>query len=323
MDIQKRFDRILSIFLQLQSKPIVKAKDLADKFDVSLRTIYRDIRSLEEAGVPVFSEAGTGYSLMNSYKLPPTLFTKDEALSFVTAEKLMRTFLDKKLADDFSTALQKMKAVLRTPDKQMVDYADQNVILKRHGENKKYFNTAIPDALNLLLQSVSTHKQIQIFYIKKGDFQAEERIVEPVGLFLNMGYWYFIAYCHLRKDYRQFRLDRLEAIVLTDQDFSIQHKNLAHYLQKEKTIEKIHPITIKVPKTIAPFLSWERDYFGFKSEREQDENIIMDFECPVALQGFVRWFAMFGDHATILEPLTLKAEVIAYLSKQLKIVEEN
>ncbi len=85
----KKFDRVVAILTQLQSKRIVKAQELADRFGVSLRTIYRDIKTLESSGVPISSEAGVGYSIMEGYKLPPVMFTREEAVSFVAAEKLM------------------------------------------------------------------------------------------------------------------------------------------------------------------------------------------------------------------------------------------
>src|SRR5215216_6438471 len=108
----KRFDRIVAILIQLQSKKIVRAHDLADRFDVSLRTIYRDIRTLEVSGVPIYSEAGIGYSLMDGYRLPPVMFTREEASSFIAAEKLMEKFADRELATLYSSATFKLKAIL-------------------------------------------------------------------------------------------------------------------------------------------------------------------------------------------------------------------
>ncbi len=321
MDIQKRFDRILAIFLQLQAKPLVKAQDLADKFEVSLRTIYRDIRSLENAGVPIYSEAGVGYSLVNSYKLPPTLFTREEALSFAAAEKLMNTFLDKKLADDFSSALLKMKSVLRTPEQEMIANTDKNIILKGRRKDK-YFNKNVPNALSILLNSISLHKQVSIQYQKKATELVETRLLEPIGLFLNSGYWYFMAYCHLRKDYRQFRLDRIQRISITVDNFTLQHKELSYYIEKERKT-KTFAVTLQVAKPIVPYLSWERDYFGFKKETHYKDYIEMYFECPTGKEGFVRWFAMFGDHTTIIEPAELKAEVKTFLEKQLALLEKT
>jgi predicted DNA-binding transcriptional regulator YafY len=98
-DSPKKFDRTLAILTQLQSKKIVRAQELAERFGVSLRTIYRDMRSLEASGVPLYGEAGTGYSLVDGYKLPPVMFTREEAASFIAAEKLVQKFTDKALGE--------------------------------------------------------------------------------------------------------------------------------------------------------------------------------------------------------------------------------
>ena len=89
-----RFNRVTAIFIQLQSKKIVRAKDISDRFNVSIRTIYRDIQTLTEAGVPIGSEAGVGYYLADGYRLPPVMFTKEEVTAFLTAEKLIEKFTD-------------------------------------------------------------------------------------------------------------------------------------------------------------------------------------------------------------------------------------
>jgi predicted DNA-binding transcriptional regulator YafY len=116
----KRFDRIVAILIQLQSKRIVKAQELAQRFEVSLRTIYRDIRTLETSGVPIYSEAGIGYSLLNGYRLPPVMFTREEATSFIAAEKLMQKFTDPELGKHYAAATFKLKAVLQGVDKDWV-----------------------------------------------------------------------------------------------------------------------------------------------------------------------------------------------------------
>ena len=109
----KRFDRIVAILIQLQSKKIVKAQELADRFECSLRTIYRDIRTLEASGVPIYSEAGVGYALMDGYRLPPVMFTREEVSSFIAAEKLMQKFTDPSLGTHYASAMYKLKAVLQ------------------------------------------------------------------------------------------------------------------------------------------------------------------------------------------------------------------
>ncbi|HDZ14292.1 hypothetical protein LCGC14_0502410, partial [marine sediment metagenome] len=123
----KRFDRIVAILIQLQSKRIVKAQELADRFEVSLRTIYRDIRTLETSGVPIASEAGIGYSIMEGYRLPPIMFTREEAGSFVAAEKLMQQFTDKSLGAYHQSAMYKVKSILRGKEKDWITALESQV----------------------------------------------------------------------------------------------------------------------------------------------------------------------------------------------------
>src|SRR5690606_32751984 len=131
VDIKKRFDRIVNILIQLQSKRVVKAQELADRFEVSLRTIYRDIKSLEQAGVPLIGEAGTGYSIMEGYRLPPVSFSREEALSFVATEKLAQKFLDKESSQRYSAALLKIKAILKSNDKDLLSNMEDQIVMKQ------------------------------------------------------------------------------------------------------------------------------------------------------------------------------------------------
>src|SRR5664279_5689637 len=89
-----RIDRVTAILIQLQSKRVVKAQEIADRFNISLRTVYRDVKTLDEAGLPVIGEAGVGYSIMEGYRLPPVMFTREEATAFLTAEKLVEKLTD-------------------------------------------------------------------------------------------------------------------------------------------------------------------------------------------------------------------------------------
>lgn len=314
MDIKKRFDRILSIFIHLQSKPIVTAQELADRFDVSLRTIYRDIRSLEQAGVPIYSEAGVGYAVVDGYKIPPTLFTREEALSFVAAEKIMQVYVDQELSEHFTSALFKMKAVLRTAQKAEVSEISPAVVMRT---DKTVFNKKVPSALSTLFKSISLKKQLSMAYINGAETEATLRIVEPIGVFHENSYWYFMAYCQLRQSYRQFRFDRIQSITLLEADFTKEHGNLELYLPN-RTVERNLTVRIGVSKKMAPYLAWERKYYGFVEEIVGEEQVEMRFEMKDLDNGFPRWFLMFADHAEILEPAVLQEKVIKLLEESLK-----
>lgn len=108
----KRISRLIAILTQLQSKRLVKASKLAEKFGGSVRTIYRDIRTLEDTGVPIFTEEGKGYSLTEGYRIPPVMFTEDEANAIVTAEFLIYACKDESIIKEFASAVQKLKAII-------------------------------------------------------------------------------------------------------------------------------------------------------------------------------------------------------------------
>src|SRR5882724_11540526 len=132
-----RIDRVTAILIQLQSKKVVKAQDIAERFNISLRTVYRDIRTLEEAGIPIIGEAGVGYSIMDGYRLPPVMFTKEEATAFLTAEKLMEKLTDTTTVESYKSAMYKVRAVLSTTHKDFLEQIDQRieVIKRRRGNN--------------------------------------------------------------------------------------------------------------------------------------------------------------------------------------------
>jgi len=159
VDLKKRFDRIVDILIQLQSKRIIKAQELANRFDVSLRTIYRDIKSLEQAGVPIIGEAGTGYSLVEGYKLPPVIFTKEEAFSFIGAEKLMEKFMDNHMIEDFKSAIYKIKSVLKYSEKDLLTALENQIHLSASTYDS--FNKNVPHALRTFFKSIASKKPIK------------------------------------------------------------------------------------------------------------------------------------------------------------------
>lgn len=305
----KRFDRIVAILIQLQSKKIVKAQELADRFEVSLRTIYRDIRTLEASGVPIYSEAGVGYALMDGYRLPPVMFTREEVSSFIAAEKLMQKFTDPSLGNHYASAMYKLKSVLRSTDKDWLSNIESRVVMQTA---EPMFNDNSPNTLAVLFESIAEKKQILLSYKTFDKDETTQRNIEPVGVFHENNNWYFLGYCHLRKDYRQFRTDRILEIKKTDCDFKIEHDSLETYLNKSKTSPTIK-VRILVERKIAKYLMTERKYHGFISEKEIDGQIEMTFMSGDIESSFPRWFLMFGDYAKILEPERLKVRALELL----------
>jgi predicted DNA-binding transcriptional regulator YafY len=314
MDTVKRFDRIVAILIQLQTKRIVKAQELADRFDVSLRTIYRDIRTLEASGVPIVSEAGVGYSIMEGYRLPPVMFTREEAGSFVAAEKLMQKFTDKSLGAYYESAMFKLKSVLRGKEKDWVEALESQVSIV---PGQVLFNADVPDALEILFESIAERKQVFLRYESLREETPSERQIEPVGLFHENGFWYILGYCHLRTDYRHFRTDRIHKITRTSLDFILEHGTMDEHRQKSEAVEKTK-VRIVVDKSVAKFIRGQCKYYGLISEETGEEEVEMTFMTTDWENGFARWYLMFGDYATILEPQKLKNRVAEILTNSQK-----
>lgn len=310
MDIQKRFDRILSVYFHLQSKKAIKVQELADIYGVSVRTIYRDLGTLERIGIPLYAEPGSGYALIPDFHIPPTLFSKEEALSFVAAEKLMQKYYDKDLSRHFSEALLKMKSVLRYTDKEDIDILENQILTIN---KSSLFNEKIPSALSDILKSITQKKQILIAYKKPSQEYIEERLLEPIGLFHENDFWYIMAYCHLRQDYRQFRLDRFQKIHLKSTPFKKSHPDLNAFLDNKKIVKK-QKIVLEIDKEVAKYLEWSRVYHGFVSEVVKESTVEMTFELSDFNQGFARWYLLFADSAQILEPKELIIRVRELLS---------
>lgn len=316
VDLKKRFDRIVDILIQLQSKRIVKAQELADRFEVSLRTIYRDIKSLEQAGVPIIGEAGTGYSITDGYKLPPVIFSKEEALSFIGAEKLMEKFMDSQMIEDFKSAVFKIKSVLKYAEKDLVSTLYDQIQIS--ASSYEFFNKSVPHALRTFFKSVATKKQVIVEYKGVNDAASQIRHLEPIGLYHNHGFWYIVAFCTSRQDYRQFRADRIRAIEPSDKNFEKERLSLDDFLQKQQNNSERIRIRILTSIKMASYLQWERLHFGFTKEIIHDQQIEMIFDYAGSMEYFGRWFMMFADDSEIIEPLTLKYQVEEILSNSIK-----
>lgn len=132
-----RLVRLTAIVTQLQSKRLVTATEIAKKHNVSVRTIYRDIRTLEQSGIPIMMEEGKGYTIMEGYNLPPVMFTEDEANALMTAQKIINQNKDNSLVEHYGNAIEKIKAVLKYNQKDKADLLTQRLEIRTNVDNQK------------------------------------------------------------------------------------------------------------------------------------------------------------------------------------------
>lgn len=219
----KRLSRLTAIITQLQTKRLLTAPELADKYGVSIRTIYRDIRALEQSGVPIITEEGKGYSLMEGYRIPPVMFTENQANALILAEQLVLKTKDISFINDYSEAIEKIKAVLKHNQKDKAKILadrtrfDLNVSRERSSNNLSDIQYALTN-----------------FIILKIDYTNEKeetttRLLEPFAL-ISTDNWLLIAYCRMRKAFRFFRLDRIKKLELLNENFEPHKMTLQEYL---------------------------------------------------------------------------------------------
>lgn len=304
MDITKRFSRILNLYFYLQSKSSTTLEELTYRFDVSSRTIYRDLKSLEEVGIPIINEPGCGYAIMEGFRMQPSRFTQEEIISLMIAEKMMQNQEIKYIKQHFDTALIKIKSSFRFHLRNDFFQMENHLMYKESYRENNY----LPNVIDTLLNAVLKKKTAELDYKKEKDSKAIKREIEPVGIYYENSYWYVLAYCWLRKEYRNFRLDRIQKIVLTEKDFSIFHLSI-NELRQNNIQKTATPIAVKIGKEHAHHLYWDRDFFGFEKEKTDKNYIKMYFKCTQNPIHFMRWFMMFADIGDITEPIELQKEL--------------
>jgi predicted DNA-binding transcriptional regulator YafY len=222
----KRLSRLTAILTQLQTKRLLTASELANKFSVSNRTIYRDIKALEQAGVPIVTEEGKGYALTQDYRIPPVAFTESEANALITAEQMILKNKDASLVKEYSEAINKIKSVLRSNTKDKANLLSNRIVFRHNKDNSRTSNY-----LSTLQLALTNFNLVSIEYQSSDGKQTTNRILEPFAIYSTHEYWLLIAFCCLRKEFRAFRLDRIQSVNTLMDKFEPHKMTLQEYFE--------------------------------------------------------------------------------------------
>ena len=227
-DFMSHLSRLISILTLLKSKRLITATELADKFEVSVRTIYRDIRKLEESGVPVVTVEGRGYTLMDGYTVAPVQFTEKEANALITAQHLVKQTQDASFMESFSEAMTKIKSVFRSSIQEKSELLSDKIYVF----DSQYENVS-SNALAEIQLAITNFNYTEINYRKADDPNVTFRKIEPCAIYATNNKWILIAWCHLRNDYRAFRIDRIQQFQILPEKFEDRKFNLQDYFMYE------------------------------------------------------------------------------------------
>jgi len=307
-----RIDRLVATVLLLQSRRLIRAQDIADHFGISIRTVYRDLLALQEAGVPLAAEAGEGYSLVDGYHLPPVMFTQEEASALFVGGEFVQHLTDASLKKNVESALLKIRAVLPEERQEYLERLQQVTAVLAHPSC--FENGFRDDVLTMVQEAVVRRRVLKMEYSANSNGAITKRSVEPLALLYYSDHWHLIAYCRLRQDYRDFRTDRIKTIFPDEEIFPPREGfSIKQYLQDANKIENPQEVRVKFKPTVARRVR-SRYFFGVAEETAADGGVIITFVVP-APEVLVNWLFSFGTEVEILHPPELRQLLLGEAQK--------
>ncbi len=291
-----RTDRLLAIVLELQRKGQQRAEDLAVSFEVSARTIYRDVQALSEAGVPIVAIQKKGYSLSEGYFLPPLHFTTEEALILALGSEFMGHNFDSQYRAAAQAAYRKIDAVLTDELRQEVSYLTTNIrFFAANPLDEQQLET-----LRLLRTAIAKQRSVRFKYAKKiaTSSEATVRDVDPYSLARLSNDWLLMGYCHLRQDMRVFRLGRMEQLKILEKRFDrpVNFKPEWIAADEQRPVE----VTALFDSEVAQWVQESRP-FSVISEEKTSKGLLLTLRVRDERDIF-QWLLSWGKHVRVISP---------------------
>ena len=301
-----RIDRLVGIVIFLQGRRVSRAEDIAAHFETSVRTIYRDIAALGEAGVPIVSEAGVGYGLLKGYHLPPVTLSPEEAGALAMGGVLVSHMTDSSLTGPMRSALLKIRAVLPREHQERLERVENATRLSdRTRRPEPNHNAGL-----LLIQAALARRNVLLLRYRSGsEGEITSRAVEPTGLIHYLQRWHLIAWCRLRSDFRDFRLDRIESIDVSHEQFAPRDGfSFEDYVKRQSAetcgiVVRVHFERKAVERARREWL------LGVIDEKPASDGSVFTFRAG-PLMWYAGWLLSFGPSATVIEPAELRTLVI-------------
>lgn len=304
-----RTDRLLAIVLELQGRGHLRAQDLAEHFETSVRTIYRDVEALCEAGVPIVATPGRGYALMEGYFLPPLTFTAEEATTLLLGGDFVRGQFDPHYRDVAATACRKIEAVLPARQREELGaLRDSLHIVSTNADNAAA--PLVPQLLGTLRRAILERRVVRFRYHGRHADDPHtallERDADPYSLAHVAGVWHLIAHCHRRGALRKFRLDRMERLVVTDDAFT----RPAHFrLPDEPRDDRRVTIRALFGGETARWVRESR-FFYMVAQEETPDGLLVNLRVRRE-DDALPWLLGWGARVRVLEPLSLRDRLAA------------
>jgi len=301
--------RLLSLILMLQSRSSWKASELAVELNVSERTVHRYMAMLEEMGIPIYSERGPhgGFSLVRGYKLPPLLFTAEEATVLYMGANLVREVWGQTYDDAVTAVTAKLDNVLPDDLREEVSRARQSLVV---GGLTRIDYRPWETTIHTLRQCIGDRRCVRLLYRGFARQEDTDRVVEPYALTLQWGLWYLVGFCHLRQELRTFRVDRIQQATSVKDRFTVPRDfSVREYLARSMRFEPAYTVEVHLEASVAPDVR-ERHGHWMEVTDHADGSITVRFGVA-GLAWATGWVLTHGPAAKVLEPPELAARVRA------------
>ncbi len=288
------------MIVYLQGRRFTGVDDLSGRYGISARTVYRDLKALQEAGVPIGFETGRGYFIVKGYHLPPVMFNREEAASLLAGERLMQRWRDTGIGKAYLSALEKIRAILPPDDKEYFETMERHVQVIQFNDGKT--QPSIDEKIFNFLQNAIFRKEVvEISYHSPYRSQKTRRKAEPLGLLLMGGHWYLAGWCRMRKGYRMFRLDRFEEYSLSGEKTPDPppHTLQEFYDQHLHGKEELEEVVVHFDTEMMRYIGDQKYRHGWAWEKQTDGGVEMTFLCSVT-DHFCRWLLIWGNSARVI-----------------------
>lgn len=296
-----RVDRLMAYLVMFQSRDLIRAQDLAARFEISERTVYRDIDALCQVGVPIYGVAGEGYRLMDGYYLPPVTFSPEEARALALALSMLRGFaVDGVTRTSAESARDKIQAIL--PKRQKHEVETLTAVLNFYALPQPQIDFD-DQKLLAIQQAIHANKLLKLTYHSLADNKQTLRVVEPARLAMINHTWLLTAYCRLREGVRNFNLARIERYQVLAQTFA--PRNIGQPRSGEAQFE----IMVRFDHDVMRWVR-ERQHTSFvREEAPTDEGVVMVYRVP-SWGVLAAWLLGWGDQMTIIAPRHLRDQLL-------------
>ena len=295
-----KIDRLLSIVMMLLNRDRISARELAEHFEVSVRTIQRDMDSLTYAGIPIVASHGAqgGFGIMKGYKLDRQLVDTDDLFFILTALESIGTAFRN---DEITFTLEKIKTLVRDFQAREIRKRKDNLHIDFSAISLGQSGSRMFDELERAIQD----NRLIHFKYTASDLKVTERTLEPMTIVFKWFAWYLFGYCRLREDYRLFRLSRIQDLKVTNKSFGRRNHTFGEF-EKRGFEEKMEEVVLKFQPEMKIMV---QDYFREgRTEIAKDGSLIVRAEFPIN-EGVIYMILAWGDTVEVLEPEHLRKSI--------------